>query len=73
MGPFSYLGELDHADDLRLALLLHINSQIHEATRRLIIFAKEVALNISDKKTEVMALNTTNSPVQVENEDIHYT
>ena len=50
-----------------------INSQIQQTTRRLIIFAKQVALDNSVKKTDVMALNATNSPVQVENEDIHYT
>ena len=44
-----------------------INSQIQQTTRRLIIFAKQVALDNSVKKTDVMALNATNSPVQVEN------
>ena len=29
-----------------------------------------VGFNISGKKTEVIALNTTNKPVQVENEDL---
>ena len=33
------------------------------------ILAKQVGFNISGK-VEVMALNTTNSPVQVENEDL---
>ena len=60
--PFSYLEELDYADDLGLALLLHTNIQIQETTQR---------LNL--KKTEVLALNITNSPVQVENEDLPYT
>ena len=31
--PFSYLEELDYADDLGLALLLHTDSQIQETTQ----------------------------------------
>ena len=34
-------------------------TQIQEATRRLNFFAKQVGLNISGKKTEVMALTPT--------------
>ena len=67
--PFFYLEDLDYADDL--ALLSHTHSHIQENTRRLNIFANQVGLNISSKKTEIMALNTTNrSPVQVENGDL---
>ena len=42
--PFSYLEELDYADDLGLALLLHTNSQIQETTQRLNVLTKQVAL-----------------------------
>ena len=70
--PFSYLEDLDYADDL--ALLSHTHSHIQEKTRRLKIFAKQVGLNISRKRTEVKALNNTNrSPVLVDNEDLPYT
>ena len=70
--PFSYLEDLDYAYDL--ALLSHTNSHIQEKTQQLNIFAKQVGFNVNSKKTEVMALNTTNrSPVQVENEDLPYT
>ena len=48
--PFSYLEELDYADDLGLALLLHTNIQIQETTQRLNFFTKQVALDISFKK-----------------------
>ena len=50
------LKDLDYADDI--ALLSHTHSHIQEKTRRLNVFAKQVGLNISRKKTEVMALNT---------------
>ena len=34
----------------------------------------KLALNISSKKTEIMALNATNTrPVQIDNEELHYT
>ena len=69
--PFSYLEDLDYADDL--GLLSHTHSHIQGKTQQLNIFAKQVGLNISSKKTEIMALNTTNrSPVQVENGDPPY-
>ena len=74
--PFSHLEELNYADDLRLALLSHNNSKIQETTGRLNFFAlnqMQVGVNTRGKKTEVMALNTTNSAVQVENEDLPYT
>jgi len=63
--PFSYLEDLDYADDL--ALLSHTHKHIQEKTKRLNTFAKQVGLNIISKKTEIMALNTTNTrPVQIE-------
>ena len=69
--PFSYVEDLDYADDL--GLLSHTHSHIQGKTQQLNIFAKQVGLNISSKKTEIMALNTTNrSPVQVENGDPPY-
>ena len=66
------MDDLDYADDL--ALFSHTHSHIQEKTRRLNIFAKQVGLNISSKKTEVKALNTTKrNPVQVENGGLPYT
>ena len=65
---------LNYTDYLGSALLLPTNSQIQETTQRLDFFIKQVGPNIGVKKTSnVMALNTTNSPVQVENEDLTYT
>ena len=70
--PFSYLEDLDYADDL--ALLSHTHTHIQEMTQRLNTFAKQVGLHISSKKTEIMALNTTNTqPVQIVNEERPYT
>ena len=71
--PFSYLEDLDYADDQ--ALLSHTYKHIEEKTERLNTFkAKQVGLNISGKKTEIMALNTTNTrPVQIDNEELPYT
>ena len=70
--PFSYLEDLDYADDI--ALLSHTHTHIQEKTQRLNTFAKQVGLNISSKKTEIMALNATNTrPVQIDNEELHYT
>ena len=64
----SYMEDLDHADDL--ALLLHIQGK----TQRLNTFVKKVGLNISSKRTEIMALNTINRrPVQIDNEELPYT
>ena len=70
--PFSCLEDLDYADDI--ALLSHTHTHIQEKTQRLNTFAKQVGLNISSKKTEIMALNATNTrPVQIDNEELHYT
>ena len=52
----------------------HTHSHIPEKTQRLNIFAKQVGLNTNIKKTEVLALNTTDrSQIQVENKDRPYT
>ena len=67
--PFSYLEDLDYADDL--ALLSHIHSHIQEKTQRLNVFAKQVGLNISSKEIETMTSNR--SPTQAKNEDLSYT
>ena len=70
--PFSYLEDLVYADDI--ALLSHTHTHIQEKTQRLHTFAKQIGLNISSKKTEIMALNVTNTrPVQIDNEELHYT
>ena len=67
--PFSYLADLDYANDL--ALLSHTHTHIQEKTQRLNTFAKLVGLNISSKKTEIMALNTTDArPVQIDDEEL---
>ena len=55
----SYLEDLDYADDV--ALLLHTHLYIQEKTQRLNTFAKQVGLNISNEKTEIIALNTINT------------
>ena len=69
--PFSYLEDLDYADDI--ALLSHTHTHIQEKTQRLNTFAKQVGLNVSRKKTEIMALNATNTrPVQIDNEELRY-
>ena len=55
-------------------LLSHTHTHIQEKTQRLNFFAKQVGLNISSKKTKIMALNTTNRrPVQIDNEELPYT
>ena len=70
--PFSYLEDLDYADDL--ALLSRTHKRIQEKTQRLNTFAKQVGLNINSKKTEIMTLNTTNTrPVQSDNKELPYT
>ena len=70
--PFSYLEDLDYPDDL--ALLSHTHAHILKKTQRFNTFAKLVGLDISNKKTEIMSLNTTNTqPVQIDNEELPYT
>ena len=70
--PFSYLEDLEYADDI--ALLSHTHTHIQEKMQCLNTFAKQVGLNISRKKTEIMALNATNTrPVQIDNEELRYT
>ena len=64
--------DLDHADDL--ALLSYTHLHIKGKTQRLNTFVKKVGLNISSKRTEIMALNTINRrPVQIDNEELPYT
>ena len=54
----STLEDLDFADDL--ALLSHTHQHMQEKTTRLSMFAQQVGLKISQKKTEVMMLNVSN-------------
>ena len=69
---FSYLEDLDYADDL--ALLSHTHTYIQDKTQRRYTFAKQVGLNTISKKTEIMALNTTDArAVQIDNEELPYT
>ena len=64
--------DLDHADDLALLSYTHLHTQ--GKTQRLNTFVKKVGLDISGKKTEIMALNTINRPpVQIDNGDLPYT
>ena len=68
----STLEDLDFADDL--ALLSHTHQHMQEKTTRLGMFAQQVGLKISRKKTEVMMLNVSNpSPVKVNGEDLQKT
>ena len=63
------LEDLDFADDI--ALLSHTHEHMQEKTKRLSEFAQTIGLNISEKKTEVMTLNTTNNmPIKVYNKDL---
>ena len=65
----STLEDLDFADDL--ALLSHTHQHMQEKTTRLSMFAQQVGLKISQKKTEVMMLNVANpTPVKVNGEDL---
>ena len=69
---FTDLDDLDFADDL--ALLSHTHSHIQEKTNRLHIYAKQVGLNINEKKTEVMTLNIQDpAPVKLEEDPLPYT
>ena len=68
----SYMEDLDHADDL--ALLSYTHLHIQGKTQRLNTFVNKVGLNISSKRTEIMALNTIKRPpVQIDNEERPYT
>ena len=68
----SYMEDLDHADDL--ALLSYTHLHIKGKTQRLNTFVNKVGLNISSKRTEIMALNTIKRPpVQIDNEERPYT
>lgn len=61
--------DLDYVDDL--ALLSHVYQHMQEKTSHLSHFSQQIGLKISQKKTEVMALNTKNiSPIQVNGEDL---
>ena len=58
----SVLEDLDYADDI--VLLSHSSGDMQDKTDRLNIFAQQVGLNISTRKTEMMAVNTT-TPVPI--------
>ena len=69
---FSTLEDLDFADDL--ALLSHTHQQMQEKTSRLNMYAQQVGLKISQKKTEVMMLNVSyKAPMKVNGEDLRTT
>ena len=58
----SVLEDLDYADDI--VSLSHSSSDMQDKTDRLNIFAQHVGLNISTRKTEVMAVSTI-TPVPI--------
>ena len=65
----STLEDLDFADDV--ALLSHTHQHMQKKNTRLSMFAQQVGLKISQKKTEVTMLNVSNpSPVKVNGEDL---
>ena len=69
---FSTLEDLDLADDL--ALVSYTHQHMQEKTTRLSMFAQQVGLKNSQKKTEVMMLNVPNpAPVKVHGEDLQTT
>ena len=69
---FSTLEDLDLADDL--ALVSYTHQHMQEKTTRLSMFAQQVGLKNSQKKTEVMMLNVPNpAPVKVNGEDLQTT
>ena len=59
---FDMLEDLDFADDL--ALLSHTHHHMQEKTRHLSKFGRQVGLQISKRKTEVMSVNM-NAPAPV--------
>ena len=66
----SILEDLDFADDLTLLSHTHQHKQ-KKTTRMFCMFAQQVGLKISQKKTEVMMLNVSNpSPVKLNGEDL---
>ena len=66
---FSTLEDLDFADDL--ALISHTHQRMQDKTNHLTIFAQQICLLISQKKTELMMLNVPHpSQVKVNGEDL---
>ena len=66
---FSTLEDRGIADDL--ALVSHTHQHMQAQTTRVSMFAEQVDLKISQKKTEVMVLHVPNpSPVKVNGEDL---
>ena len=68
-GIFTFLEDLDFADDL--ALLSHTHQHLQEKTSRLQKFSGQIGLKINIKKTEVMVLNNnSNTSVQLNEENL---
>ena len=66
------LEDLDYPNDL--ALRSRTNSNIHDKARWLNVLVKQLGLIISNTKTDLIALKTSNRRlVQVENEELPYT
>jgi len=66
---FSQLEDLDFADDL--SLLSSKQEHLQQKTERLNTFSKQVGLNISRKKSQVMAINTsTPAKISLEGENL---
>ncbi|KAK7101726.1 hypothetical protein V1264_020063 [Littorina saxatilis] len=69
---FSFLDDLDFADDL--ALLSHTHKHIQEKTDRLCMFGGQIGLSVSQKKTETMLLNAERpTPVKAYGADLPQT
>lgn len=69
---FSFLDDLDFADDL--ALLSHTHKHIQEKTDRLCIFGDQIGLSVSQKKTVTMILNAERpTPVKAYGADLPQT
>ena len=67
--PFTYLEDLDFADDL--ALTSHTHSHIQDKTNRLCEYGGQVGLTVSLKKTETMILNSNDqTPVKAYGTDL---
>ncbi len=69
---FSTLEDLDFADDL--ALISHTNQHMQDKMDRLNQHSSQVGLRISQKKSEVMTMNTAiQAPIKVNNNDLPFT
>lgn len=67
--PFSFMEDLDFADDL--AIMSSTHSHLQEKTNRLHRYAKQTGLYINQTKTQVMCINTpTTQPITIDGESL---